>query len=319
MWAEDGTEPITTKLPQNKTTPWVPLPYLHNFIIMKQIESFIFKDTSFPLLIKAQRTSTVDNINSAKQALHEAIEIKCFYEGESTLLIGENTIQAKAGDVVVINPYEFHSTIDCGEGNNGRYHLIMISPDFFSGAQSVGFDIKKLICSGEVVFKNHYDGCTEMYDLLIKVAERSNFDDEYNRLEIFGLMAQFFAILLRNGVIRQNNPHAEKGILGYYSAIEPAIRMIRDKYAEAFTVDELATACNMSKYHFCRVFKALMGESAIQYLNSYRLKIANALIKSTGKTIGEIALLTGFEDASYFGKIYKKKFGKTPRKTITKQ
>ena len=35
-------------------------------------------------------------------AIHEAIEIKCFFEGEATLLVGDETVHAVAGDVVVM-------------------------------------------------------------------------------------------------------------------------------------------------------------------------------------------------------------------------
>ena len=69
----------------------------------------------------------------------------------------------------------------------------------------------------------------------------------------------------------------------------------------------------VSKYHFCRVFKEVIGMSAIQYLNYYRLKIADALLQSTDKPINEIATAVGFDDTSYFSKLYKKAFGTSPK------
>ena len=90
--------------------------------------------------------------------------------------------------------------------------------------------------------------------------------------------------------------------------------MIRDNYSRTrLTVDELAAACSISKYHFCHVFKSVTGCGAISYLNSYRLKIANNLLKSSDKSISEIAFLCGFEDVSYFSKLYKQKFSRTPK------
>ena len=69
---------------------------------------------------------------SGNTALHEDIEIKCFYEGTATLLIESQTVSVKAGDVVVINPYEFHATVDTGE-EKGKYNLFMLPLDYFSG------------------------------------------------------------------------------------------------------------------------------------------------------------------------------------------
>jgi AraC-like DNA-binding protein len=56
-----------------------------------------------------------------------------------------------------------------------------------------------------------------------------------------------------------------------------------------------------------------MGMSAIQYLNSYRLKIAHTMLQSTGVRIREIAYACGFEDVGYFCRLYKRKFGMTPK------
>ena len=98
---------------------------------MKIEEKLPFEEEDFPLIVNACRTSDIDRVEDARRALHEAIEIKYFYEGTSTLLIGTQTVVAHAGDVIVINPYEFHATVDYG-AEKGKYHLIMVEPEFFS-------------------------------------------------------------------------------------------------------------------------------------------------------------------------------------------
>ena len=71
-----------------------------------------FFNAPFHITIRPSKPSIV-KVDTAR-VVHEAIEIKCFYEGESTLLIDSKPIKVRAGDVVVINPYELHSTIDDG-------------------------------------------------------------------------------------------------------------------------------------------------------------------------------------------------------------
>ena len=51
---------------------------------------------NFPFIISRDVTSWVDNVETVRKALHEAIEIKYFYEGTATLLIGTNTISVQA-------------------------------------------------------------------------------------------------------------------------------------------------------------------------------------------------------------------------------
>ena len=62
--------------------------------------------------------SYISNIQKEIEAFHEEIEIKCFYEGSATLLIGTQTVNVTKGDIVVINPYEFHATIDHEESKS---------------------------------------------------------------------------------------------------------------------------------------------------------------------------------------------------------
>ena len=58
---------------------------------MKKHNDIVFPCPDFPILIFPDRTSSLDDVEEAMRAIHEAIEIKCFYEGSSTLLIGEHS------------------------------------------------------------------------------------------------------------------------------------------------------------------------------------------------------------------------------------
>jgi len=284
---------------------------------MQRTDDIYFKDKDFPIKIVPRRTSIVDDVKDSSRALHEAIEIKYFYEGDSTLLIGTDTVHARAGDIVVINPYEVHGTIDYGKEEKGKYHLIMIGLDFFSSSRSAGLDLRHVVFGKQTVFKALFKSNTDMQKILTRVVSEAEAPDEVSRLSIFGLMAEFFALLQRCGTESKKSVSSED-MIHYYTVIEPAIRMMRDDYSTRFTVDTLAEACRISKYHFCRIFKAVMGMSAIQYLNGFRLKIADTMLTNTDKSISEIASLCGFEDSSYFSRIYKKHFGYTPKQSKDK-
>jgi AraC-like DNA-binding protein len=56
-----------------------------------------------------------------------------------------------------------------------------------------------------------------------------------------------------------------------------------------------------------------MGMPPTQYLNGYRVEKAQTLLKNTDRSITDIALAVGFDDASYFARIFKKQTGMTPR------
>ncbi len=279
---------------------------------MKTLNIGFFKDESFPITIRAERSSAVGVIDEASKALHEAIEIKYFYEGTATLLIGGKTVTASKGDVVVINPYEFHSTISADSEHNGKYHLFMIGLDFFDGARGADIDLRHLLFGKQIIFKTLHQNSGELTKILSEIVEEKKTDDEFSRLRIFGLVGELISILLRHGTDNTASLPSDD-MIHRYNTIEPAIRSIRDSYQNSFSIDGLSKICMVSKYHFCRVFKEVMGMGAIQYLNYYRLKIADTMLQNGDASINEIAHSVGFDDTSYFSKLYKKTFGIAPK------
>ncbi len=266
--------------------------------------------------IKTYRITT-DNVSrvdrpgdrSNRTALHEAIEIKCFYEGAATLLIESQTVCVKGGDVVVINPYEFHATVDTG-AETGKYHLFMLPLDYFAGIP--GLDLQELFLTRGKVFRTLFAGDEQLHGLLMQAAEEVRRDEPVQDVMIKGLLTQFFALLLRRGLAEGERPAPEKSILRRYSVIDPALRCIKTSYADKLTVERLAALCGVSKHYFCRTFKAVTEKSAMEYLRDFRLRVANALLTGTDRSIAEISTGCGFEDQNYFSRCYKQYYGETP-------
>ena len=268
-------------------------------------------DSDYPVKIIPCCTSVVSDLQEEHKALHESIEIKCFYEGNSTLLIGEELLAVNAGDVVVINPYAFHATVNCGE-KQGKYHLFMIPLEFFSRYGAGETDLQRALLTEGYAFRSLYPNRTDLVQLCHRIVEEYTGKPTAYTLAISGLFMELMALLLRDGLVTGSNVHP--GNLRAFRGIEPALRYMWDHYTAQITVDHLATLCNMSKYHFCRTFKNATKQTAMGYLREYRLKIADMLLLNTGKTVLQIAADCGFGDENYFCSSYKKHFGISPGK-----
>ena len=100
-----------------------------------------------------------------------------------------------------------------------------------------------------------------------------------------------------------------------YTIIKPALDFIAEHFCENLPVSDYATVCNISESYFRKKFCSCMGISPIEYRNELRFIKARSLY-SQGKTLSEIAEITGFYDAGFFSKIYKKSTGTTLKKSI---
>ena len=70
----------------------------------------------------------------------------------------------------------------------------------------------------------------------------------------------------------------------------------------------------VSEFHMCRMFKEYTGNSPIEYRNDLLLNSARAKLQSGEYNVTEVAELCGFTNLSFFIRLYKKKFGYTPKK-----
>lgn len=275
------------------------------------MESEFKKTGRFELDMSTGVNSNVDK--DVTKVIHEDIELKCFYEGSSTLIVGENKVEVKAGDVVVINPYEFHSTIDSGV-EKGKYHLFMVPLDYFSGNREEKLDLRNLFFVQKKVFNTLYENDKELSDILKRAAEEYDRKDAAYQIAIRGILMHFFVVLLRKNRENKEEYNVSAKSIYSYKSIEPALRHIRDNYSFPVTVDELANLCGLSKYYFCHNFKAVMGKSAMEYLRDYRITTADVILTHTEESIEKIAKNCGFESANYFYRCYKKHYGEPPTK-----
>ena len=98
----------------------------------------------------------------------------------------------------------------------------------------------------------------------------------------------------------------------YSDSIEKCLKIIGEKYDKNITLDEITKEVAVSKNYFCYLFKKEMGMSLWSYLTQVRLDKAKELLKNTDMKTYEIAFKVGYDNPSYFSKIFKKIENMTP-------
>ena len=100
----------------------------------------------------------------------------------------------------------------------------------------------------------------------------------------------------------------------HFSALRKAERYIWTHYTRKLSLKEIATASGLSAPYFSTVFKEEMGENLSNYLNRLRVEKAATMLVTTDLPISEVARTCGFEDQSWFSKIFKNNTSLTPGK-----
>lgn len=246
--------------------------------------------------------------------LHEAIEIKYVLRGKINVMVETDVISANEGEIIFMNPYEVHSNVPAE--STGEYALLMIGLDYFNSVGISIINLRRLMIDTQLRIKRHIKN-PEISHIIEKIITENSSKNEYSDILVSALMQQLFAMLFMDEQDKKDNSLLEDRAKNY-KTIEPAVIMLRDEYNKTFSGDTLAQACNLNRDYFCRVFKKAMGKTPIEYHTECRIRIADLLLKQGNMSIKEISQSVGFDDVSYFSRVYKKIKGISPNQKKSK-
>ena len=91
------------------------------------------------------------------------------------------------------------------------------------------------------------------------------------------------------------------------------VSFIHAHFAESVTVEAIARHIGISRTECFRCCQSILKKTPVEYLTEYRLAMAAALLVNTQRSVADIAAACGFQSQSYFGKMFRVQYGKTPK------
>jgi AraC family transcriptional regulator len=96
--------------------------------------------------------------------------------------------------------------------------------------------------------------------------------------------------------------------------LSAVLELIDQRLADTLTLDELASACRMSRFHFIRQFRLTTGQTPYQYLLRQRIEKARALLAGTALGVAHIGATVGFPDPAHFSRAFARHVGLSPQR-----
>lgn len=87
---------------------------------------------------------------------------------------------------------------------------------------------------------------------------------------------------------------------------------VQQHYGEPMTVDAIADEIHLSVNYVRSIFKDGTGQTILEYVTDYRFAKACELLKNPALRIREVANMVGYENISYFGSVFTKRYRMTP-------
>lgn len=100
--------------------------------------------------------------------------------------------------------------------------------------------------------------------------------------------------------------------------INKACAYITENFHKSISLDEVAQTVHLSPYYFSRIFKAEKGCNFVEFLTKVRIDKAKLMLQDPEQTVIRVAAEAGYQDASYFCRVFRQEVGVTPNQYRTK-
>lgn len=245
---------------------------------------------------------------------HSEFEIVVIKKGAGLISVDFDKRAVTAGDIVLIRPGQLHS-IEQDGSKEMEYENIILKPDLLISGENDLCATKFIVplMKGEIRCESFllpplpcYPEAAECINRIDKLCEKR---PEGYQLAVKGLLFQLIFLLVSYRQKKSAEParHAKS-----LEKIKTVLKYVEEHYTDHITINDMASLTFYSKSHFMKFFKAYMGTGFIDYLNDYRLTIAERLLRTSDGSVLEIAEKSGFDNLSYFNRIFKRKYGQSP-------
>lgn len=246
---------------------------------------------------------------------HEELELILVSEGESVVAAGTEKYIIKEGNGIFINSGILHAAWKHTEGAC-RFHSIVFHPRLVGGsADSVFWQnyLRPLMEDG-TLSGVYLDRDTEWQREILTFLEHAWQSDVAEQpgyeFEVRENLSRIVSCL----VLRKPAPGktlSEK-CLREEGRMKLMLQYIQEHCEEEVTVTGIAESASVSISECLRCFHNTIGVPPIQYVLQYRLQMAAGLLAETDRKIADIGMQCGFQDLSYFARMFRRLKGCTP-------
>lgn len=244
---------------------------------------------------------------------HKEVEFVVVKKGVAKLFFLDNSIELSVGEGVFVNSNSLHQIKPVIPGST--VVSIVFDSTLVSGHRLSTIDkkyVSPVLDSGIefLLLESNMKWSSDIITKLLEIYNAYENGDFGYELSIKNSICSIWLALACNAIpnlslASRSNRHQDE-------RIKTMLEYVHSNFSSDISLGDIADTVNISKSECCRCFKKHLNTSPFKYLMQYRIVKSLNLLKNTDKPVTEIMSLVGFNDASYFSKIFKRFTNKTP-------
>lgn len=247
---------------------------------------------------------------------HREFEWICVKKGRLAVKTGKSSLILSPGDLCMINAYTLHQLAPEQPDEDTVIQSWFAVPEFISGTVGSAIDSKyvsPVMKRHEIdlvaFLKNNSSNMSICQDL--DAAENIVNQEEFGyELDLRNCLSRIWkhVILAVRPQLNQRRTISDRN----EERMQTMLTFIQKNYRQPIDLQAIADSAMISERECFRCFRSTLGVTPINYLQNYRIRMAARRLVETDDTVIEISESVGFNDNSYFGRVFRKYMHCTP-------
>ena len=259
-----------------------------------------------------------NNIQKHFAHWHPEVEIMLLFSGQLHCKLENQSFSLKAGDILIINPNQFHCEVNHSE--DYTHMSVIFSTEFITMPKEHVFQkyFVAPLSDGRLQLPNlitpQHPIYPTLHAALNQLAKSRIYTEDgkllrYTQIVTICAALQPYCTLTTPTDLRQSPDE---------HSVKKAILYIHNQYATPLTLEKIASHIPLHPTYLCKIFKAQTGHTVMEYLTRTRVDAAKFLLRRDALPMARVAELSGFPSERSFYRQFKINTGITP-KTYQKQ
>lgn len=246
---------------------------------------------------------------------HDTYELYYLVEGQRYYFIDKQTYLVKAGDVVLIKPNQIHKTSLAGESYHNRI-LLQISGELmdpFLKACGMG-SMEAVYAEDAEILSIPESERKNVERLLLQMEKELKEKQRQYQVGVKLKLAELLLTLTRYQKKAEFRQESQMAQTWKHQKVHEVADYLLTHPETQESLEELAKRFFISKSYLSRIFREVTSFTVNEYKNMNRIKKSQQYLAHSEYSITEIADMLGFENLTYYERVFKKYAGTTPLK-----
>lgn len=252
---------------------------------------------------------------------HEELEISIVRSGTADFMTDDRNIRLTSGQALIFNQNILHA-IHSVDGSDCVIDNLLFRPSFifsYGHTSLAGKYLAPIVSSSSlkmILIEERDPYQAPLFHMIEEMIELNSTHPFAYELRTKSLLCNFWATLLDRTLITPFGSSSDPLIPSSDEIrIKQALLYITEHYTEPISLEDIADSIHVSKSECCRCFKRMLKLSPFEYLMKYRVYESTRKLLDkdfSEKSMSILAASVGFNNASYYNKLFKRYLNCTP-------